>query len=227
MAWEEVLGKAGLVGWEFVIFAILVLLFLIVAGVTAFIILNRLRWNFKVNILENVAGKGYVIAGKDKARLIAFGDGGEEIFLLKHRKKYRVGYGKRIGTRVIAWAIGQDGYWYNITFGDLDSKLQELGVVPVDRDMRFSTSSLRKGIENRYNEKTWMDKYGTIMYFGLFVLTLLIFGGVMWFAFNKQIQIANINSKSMETTKEVMELAKQVLNNIDNVKNGGSGIKPA
>lgn len=218
----------GLVGWQVYLFFALVFFFLTVGGLVTFIILSRMRWPFKVVILENLAGQGYTISKRDKARLISFGDGGEEIFVLKKQKKYKIGYGKRIGKNQIAWAIGQDGYWYNFTFGDLDDKLLELGVMPVDRDMRFATASVRKGIENRYNDRSWMDKYGTILYFGLFIITLIIFGVIMYMAFNKQVEIAKTNAEAIKTSKEVMDVAKQVLSNIDTIKSGGgSGLVTA
>lgn len=217
----------GLIGWEVVLFIGLTLVFLITGGIVSFIILSKLRWPLKVVVFENLSGKGYVVSRRDRARVIGFGDGGEEIFLLKRSKKYRVGYGKRIGNKEIAWAVGEDGYWYNITLGDVDKKLLELGVIPVDRDMRYATASVRKGIENRYNEKSWMDKYGTILYFGLFAITLIIFGIVMWLAFNKQIEISRINAEAMKTTKEVMELLGKVLSGTENIQSGGSGLLPA
>lgn len=219
----------SLPGWELVLFFVLFGVFIIAGAVTVIIILSRLRWQFRVNILQDVDGSGQLkIIGRDKARPIAFGDGGEEIFLLKKNKKYKVSYGKRIGNKTIAWAVGNDGYWYNISLGDLDKRLMEIGVVPVDRDMRYATASVRKGIEQRYNDKTWMDKYGAIMYFGLFFITMLLFAGVMWFAFNQQIKVSQANAASLETAERIMELAGEVLSAIDNIKQGGgSGITPS
>lgn len=157
----------GLSNWEFYLLLGMTFLFLLSGAIVAFVILSKRRWPFKVIVLENISGSGYVPTKNDRARLIKFGDGGEEIFYLKRGKKYRVGYGKRIGKNYIAWAIGEDGYWYNITFGNLDKRLAELGVNPVDRDMRFSNASLRKGIENRYDQKTFFDKYGTAITIGV------------------------------------------------------------
>lgn len=207
-----------------ILFIAFVIFFFIVGAAIVAIVYSRKRWPFKVVILENVSGQGFTVTGRDRARQIAFGDGGEEIFLLKKLKKYRVGYGKRIGNKQIAWAIGQDGYWYNFTFENIDKKLLEMGVSPVDRDMRFANASLRKGIENRYNDKSWMDKYGTVLYFGLFVIVVLAFGGVMWFAFDKQAEIAGASLEAIKASKEVMEAASRTLTAVDNIQGGGSGI---
>lgn len=215
--------EINLPGWELIIFFVLIFLFLLSGIITAFVISQKLRWPYKVNILENVSGSGYVPTRKDRARLVKFGDGGEEIFLLKRMKKYRTAYGKRIGARTIAWAIGTDGYWYNVTFGDLDKKLLEVGVIPVDRDMRLANSSIRKGIDIDYKQKNFMDKYGTIIAFGMLLMCIMAMGGFIWFAM-KQVQEANqANLETTRTSKEVMELARQVLSSLDNIKEG-SGI---
>lgn len=222
------MALAALAGWEWILFIILMFLFLVAGGVTAFVILARLRWPFIVNVLQDVDGSSKLkVVSKDRARMVAFGDGGEEIFLLKKAKRYKVGYGKRIGNKAIAWAIGDDGYWYNVTFQGVDKRLLEVGVLPVDRDMRFATASVRKGLENRYNDRTWMDKYGTVLYFGLFMMTVLIFGGIMWFAFAQMGKITAANAESMNTAKEVMEIARETLLSIDNIRGGGSGLLPA
>jgi len=166
--------------WKIILFVFLFFMFIFIGGIIAFVILSRLRWPFTVNVLQDIDGSGKLkIVSKDKARLISFGDGGEEIFLLKKSKKYRVAYGKRIGNKAIAWAVADDGYWYNITFQDINKKLMEVGVMPIERDMRLATASIRKGIDHRYDDKNWMDKYGAVLYFGLFLITLLVFAVVV------------------------------------------------
>lgn len=214
----------SLLGWEWILFFVLLILFVSSAAVTTFIILGRLRWPFRVVILESPSGNKAQITGRDRARLVVVGDGGEEIWLLKNRKKYKAGVGKRIGNKQIAWHIGDEGYWYNVDFGDFNKSLLEVGLRPLDRNVRLATSSMRKSIDQRYQTKTWMDKYGNIIYFGMFILVLLAFAGVMWFAFDKQLEIAAATQQSVETSKETMEIAKQVLSSIENIKLGGSGL---
>lgn len=208
---------AQLPGWQLVVFIAIILLFLLSAGITAFVILSRMRWPFSYVVLEDVAGKGYSISRRGKARLIGFGDGGEEIFILKHVNKYRVGYGKRIGPKQIGWAIGEDGLWYQFSFGDLNKKLLELGVQPVSVNVRLAMSSVRKGLDKRYEEQSWLEKYGPILYFGMFILVLFIFGGLIWYSTNKQVEIAKINAESINASKETQQAAQQTLGLVDNI----------
>lgn len=214
----------NLAGWEWVLLFTLLFLFIVSSAVTLFIILGRLKWPFRVVIMNEEEGKKPIITGRDRARLVAVGDGGEEIFLLKNRKKYKAGVGKRIGRKQIAWVEGEDGYWYNIDFDSFNKSLLKVGLRPLDRNVRLATSSMRKSIEKDYFSKSFMDKYGTLVQFGMFVLVLLVFAGIMWYSFNKQLEIASANQQSSETSKETMELVQKVLSSIENIKTGGSGI---
>lgn len=234
---------AQLPGWQIVVFIGLVFLFLLIGGITAFVILRKMRWPFTYVVLEDVAGTGYSIARRGRARIIGFGDGGEEVFLLKDINKYRIGHGKRIGPKQIGWAVGEDGLWYQFSFGDLNKKLMELGVLPTSVNVRFGMSSLRKGIDNRYEQKSWLEKFGPILYFGMFVLILLIFGGIVWFVFSKSVQVSQINAASINASLATQEASQKTLGLVDGILArlnlnsatplnstniiGGSGLTPA
>lgn len=217
---------SGMPSVEIIILFVIGFLFLLAGGVVMFIFINRWRWPYKVIIFENVSGAGYQPSGRDRARMVKFGDGGEEIFYLKKRKLFRAAYGKRIGTRYIAWAIGEDGFWYNIVFGNVDKRLMELGVNPVDRDQRLTHSAMRKGIENRYNQKTFFEKWGAAITIGVLIVGILIQGAVIWFNLQQQAKITASNAQAMETVKEVMTITHQIMGNANIVKQGGAGIIP-
>lgn len=210
----------NLPGWELVIVAFLLVLFVISGAITVFIIFARLRWNYKVVIAEAVGDSPPKITRRTRARLIAFGDGGEEIFLLKKPRKLRAGYGKRIGLREILWVIGEDGLWYNTDFGSFNRRLLEIGVKPVDRDVRLANSSIRKGVEKNYGKVSFMEKYGEYVRMGMFLIMVLSFIGFMWFIFNQQKQIS-------ATNLETMKLAKDTIQAIANIRSGGTGLLPA
>ena len=215
----------GLTGWELFFFFIIIGMFLIGSMITVFVILSRMRWPFKYEVLENIAGQGFVRTRKGRCRLIAFGDAGEEVFLLKRTKKIKIGYGKRIGKNQIGWFVSENGYWFNFNYGDGDKKLLELGVIPVDRDMRFSNSSLRKGIENRYNVKDFFQKWGVPITIGLLIFAMVVQIGGQWFLYEKQQEANSVDIETARLNKEVVELIRQTLASIDNIRSG-SGIVP-
>jgi hypothetical protein len=196
-------------GLEWFIIIGLFAVFFIISGVTVFIILYRLRWPFKWEKYENINGQT-VRTAKGRARLISFGDGGEEIFFLKNLRKWRVAYGKRIGKNLVAWFVGEDGYWYNATFGNMDKRLQEIGVNPVDRDMRYAYASVRKGIDNRYDKKNFLEKWGTVIAFGMLFFCIIAMCGFLWVGFNGQKQVQASNT-------EVIKLLPPLLEKMDSV----------
>lgn len=208
---------SALPGWELVLFIGLFLTFLLAGGITSFIILSRLRWPFKWVVTEDTAGKGHGISRRGRCRLIALGDMGEEIFLLKNLNKYKIAGGERIGPKQIGWAVGEDGIWYSWKFGDFNKHLREMGVKPVSRGIRLSMSAARKNLDNRLGDKSWIEKYGPILYFGMFILTLFIFAGLVWYSTNKQVEIANINSQSLETNVQTQEAIQKTLGQLDNI----------
>jgi hypothetical protein len=210
--------------YQIVLFIVFLVFFLLI-GIVLLIWLNyRYKWPYKVTVLENVAGQGFIPSFKDRARLVSFGDGGEEIFFLRKKKKYKIGYGKYIGKRAIAWAIGDDGYWYNVTFGNVNKTLQELGLDPVDRDVRYATASVRKGLDLDYKQKTFFEKWAVPITIGMLIFAMLINGGGMYYVLDKQKETALATATSVETSARVMELAKEVLAQIDVVASG-SGLQ--
>lgn len=210
---------------ELIIIIVVFALFFISGIATTIIIFYRRRWNYSYVVLENVDGSKYTVSRRGKCRLISFGDGGEELFYLRDLKKWRVAYGKRIAKNQIMWVIGQDGYWYNSDFTDFDKTLMQIGVTPIDRDMRYAYASVRKGLENRYNKQTFMEKYGTLIAFGMLFLCIIAMIGFMYFNFSQQKKIIVANNEGAKTSKEVMQIAKDVIQGIADLKNGQSGIK--
>jgi hypothetical protein len=219
----------SLAGWDLVLFWGLFGLFMITGGVICFIWLYRARWNFIWVLIQD--GK---IVKRGRCRLISFGDGGEEIFFLKGINKWKVAYGKRIGTNQIAWGLGKDGYWYNIELGNVDTALLEIGVNPVDRDMRYATASVRKGIENRYTDKSFMEKWGTSITIILIILAISAQGVSSYFTLKKQgeinVQTSTANLEAVKTSERVMGLSADILGKVDNIvarQAEGSGMATA
>lgn len=220
---------ASLPGWELVIFFALVFFFLCIGGTTVGIIISRLRWPIHVSIFEDDPIRGVSnFAGRDKARLVKFGKGGEEIYYLRTRKKYKVGYGYKLAPNRIAFTIGKDGYWYNCYIGGLDKKLRELGIVPPNRDMRLSQAAMQKGIENRYDERTTWEKIAVPLTIGMLILAIVVQAGGTWFSYherNKGLGTELEISKQQTASTQALTDFTVKLNNIQN--GGGSGLRPA
>lgn len=213
---------------EFIVLATIVFFIVIIGGVVLGRFLYKKRWNYQYVLLENVAGQGYIPTKRGRCRLINFSKSGTEIYYIKNLNKHRAAYGKRIGKNQIAWAVGSDGYWYNVTFGDLDIRLRQLGVEPIDRDMRYAESQIIQGIEKRYDDRTFIDKYGSMIAFGLFILAIVIVFVGTFIIINKFGSFSSELSETVNVMKEVAQLNKDTLSSIDNIQaRSGSGIIPS
>jgi|TARA_R100001530_G_scaffold34477_3_gene26942 hypothetical protein len=181
-------------------------------------------FNKRIKVFENIAGAGWQHTGNDKARIVKVGDGGEEIMYLQKRRVYRTAYGRKMGKNTYWFAIGQDGYWYNVVLGDLDAKMGMLDIEPIDRDMRYMHVAIRKNIQERYRKIGFMEKYGQILMSGIFFIILII--GI-WLLISKVEDLITIAGQNIEAGKPVADALSNAVGNLDNLCSGGSGIKSA
>jgi hypothetical protein len=179
-------------------------------------------YNKKIIVFENIAGQGFQPVFKDRARFVKVGDGGEELMLLLKKKVFRTAYGKKMGKNTYWFAIGQDGYWYNIVLGDLDAKMGMLDIEPVDRDLRGFHVSSRRNTQQRYRKVKFMEKYGSVMINGMFLIIMLI--GV-WFLADKMGEIAGLLIDAIDGAIKVQEASGDIISGLDNIVGSQSGIE--
>ncbi len=199
------------------------LIFAAVVLVGVYMLIQWMSYNRKIVVFENISGQGFQPVYKDTAKLVKLGDGGEELLFLKKKKVYRTAYGKKMGKNVYWFVVGQDGYWYNSVLGDLDAKMGMLDIEPIDRDMRYMHVAVRKNITERYRKIGMMEKYGTVILSMIFLLVMI--GGI-WFIADKLAETAAITTQNIKSSEAVVTAAADLLQGIDNVYNGGTGIIP-
>ena len=202
---------------------LLLLVIAIIGGTGIFFFIRAKTYNRKIVDFENVSNQGYQPVFKDRARLVKIGDGGEEVLYLLKRKQYRTAYGKKMGKNIYWFAKGQDGYYYNVLLGDVDSKMGMLDIEPIDRDMRYMHVAIRKNIQDRYRKQSFMEKYGTYIMSGIFLIIMM--AGI-WFQMDKLKDISTESAKSIATAAEVNKATSSIIASLDNIC-GGSGLKPA
>lgn len=203
------------------IFLIFLILFILVFGVVAFFLMHRFKvFNRKIIVFENISGQGYQPVFKDRARLIKLGDGGEELLYLLKKKVYRTAYGRKMGKNTFWFAVGQDGYWYNVVLGDVDAKMGMLDIEPIDRDMRYMHVAIRKNIADRYKKPNVMEKYGPVIIQGIF---LIVIGVLLWILIDKIGDISTASASAIEASRKVLESTKSVIASLDNICTSGSG----
>lgn len=200
-----------------------IFVFILAGAVIIYLIYDRRIFNKKIIVFENISGQGFQPVLKDRARIIKLGAGGEELLFLKKKKVYRTAYGRKMGKQTYWFAVGQDGYWYNVVLGDIDAKMGMLDIEPIDRDMRYMHVAIRKNIQDSYSKPKMFEKYGPIIMSGLFLLIMII--GI-WFLLDKIAEIASSIAGSISAAETVQQATKQILSGLQNICTGGSGIRP-
>ena len=143
---------------------------------------------------------------------------------LKKKKVHRAAYGRKMGKNTYWFAIGQDGYWYNVILGDVDAKMGMLDIEPIDRDMRYMHVAVRKNISDRYRKQSVLEKYGTYIMSAIFLVIMMI--GI-WFLLNKIADISEGSAESIEASTKVVEAAENIISSMDNIcTQGGRSIVP-
>jgi len=216
------ISTAGIGFWIIIILAFVV--FLIAIGILIYMVYMNRLYNKTVIIFESLGGMGYKRTGKDKARTVKVGAGGEEILFLRKRKTYKTAYGRKMDKNEYWFAIGQDGYWYNILLGDLDAKMGMLDIEPIDRDMRYMNVAIRKNIESRYRKIGVMEKYGPIIISGIFLIIMIV---AIWLLISKVGDLIHEAKLVVESIKPLTDALTNIAGNIDNICSGGSGIRSA
>lgn len=222
--------SALLPGWQLIIFFIVAFLFLAIGCMIAFRILYLRTWPIRVMIIHrNVRSQGSHIAGWDRAKLIGFLRTGEEIYYWRKKKKYRIGNEEYVCAtpKMMAWARGRDGYYRNIGFADVDKELRRMGLVPIGMEMRMATGLVDQGLEQRHDARTFLEKWMVPITIGMLILSILANGGMFVWQEKERNKGKASEAQLAQTNKETMQLAKEVLNSIANLRAGGTGLLPA
>ena len=190
------------------IYVAIISFIIVIAFIILAIVLFFMTYNVKVEVYDNIGGgKKMTRIIKTRARKVKVGPGGEELLHLLRPRVFRTAYGKKIDVNTYAFAVGPDGYWYNINMADLDTKLGILDVEPIDRDMRMMTVAVEKIINENYNPNKnmiiGMSIFAVVMVLIMLVGTYLIVGKTGTIAKDFQIAVdkfASVAETQAETT---------------------------
>ena len=211
-------------GWGFwITITAIGLLFIILIGLCVWIYIQRKMYFIQIRNFENISGQGFQLVGRNTARIIKIGDGGEELLLLRKGKTYRTAYGRKMGKNEYWFAKGQDGYWYNTVLGDLDAKMGMLDIEPIDRDMRYMHVAIRKNIQDRYKKEDKIGKYAPIIISFIFLFIMII---AIWLLISK---VGDLIAQATSVVKASEPIANTLTNAISKLDSicSASGVRPA
>lgn len=205
----------GFIGFAFIVILSLILFFT--------------TYNKKIEIYENIAGRGFQKTMVTRARPISSGSGGVVVMKTLRGGEFLSAFGSRMGNNLYWFARGSDGYLYNVVLGDLDTKRAMLDIEPVDRDVRQFHVAMNKLIMSTYGEKRNLEK----IVFGIFLLVLLIIFFVgMYINSGRLADTAKTNEVVATRLSEVSTSIKDEILAYENIRRatgGGeqSGLVPA
>lgn len=186
--------------------------FILVAGLA--IILFTFTWNRKIELYENISGRGYVRTRKVLARRIKLSRDGAEVLRTVNGDIFSA-YGRKIARNTFAFAKGEDGYWYNFVFGDLDAKFGTLDIEPVDKDVRMFHIGIDKIAEKDYGDKKgFIEKYGIHMVMVVLVIGILVGFYIISGQIAEGLRASN-NPQVAEQNKETAEILNNLANKLD------------
>lgn len=215
--------------WVYVFF-IGILGIILVFGVATLLFI--MTYNRKIVLFENVAGLGYQPTFKTRARILKIGKSGVEVLKTLKGGEIISAYSRKMGKNTYWFAKGQDGYWYNILLGDLDSKLRLLDIEPIDRDVRLFHVARNKLTDNQYGEqKNWIEKYAPslILLFTVIILMvgLYVVSGKINEGLSASPQVAEINQETARLLNQMAARLDTIQRGNEAVGQGGSGLVPA
>lgn len=214
--------------WEIITIGAMLFIMAISGVVIALVILRKKNWPWFATVLaDDPKTNQSVIDYRDKAKLIAVSDGGERIFFLRKKKRFAPDYGKRVGKNAVAFGTDTSGDLYNISFEGMNKRLFQMGIVPAEVSVKLATASVREMVKNRYNTKTFLEKWGVPITIGMLIIAIIIQASGSWWSHHEANKGKAQELEIIKAQKETMELARQVLGNIDNIESGGSGLVPA
>jgi len=219
--------------WMWVAFVVVIGLLLVIG---LFVFLFFMTYKKKVILFENISGQGYQPVLKTRARTLKLGVGGEEILKTLKGGHFVSAYGRKMGKNTFWYAKGEDGYWYNIVVGDLDSKRNMLDIDPIDRDVRMFHVALDRLSHATYGKTSFMEKYGVHMMLFLFLICLVL---GMWFFAGKLGEAVEPLAAATTNSVKIQEANDATLSKLDSliramgylpeevIVDGGSGLAPA
>lgn len=210
--------------FEWVILGAIFFITFMITGVWAFIKVRNIRWNYNYVVWETVNGADkQEPTKKGRCRLLIIGDSGEEIFYLQKVKKYKIAYGKRVGKNTIYWSIGDDGLWYNTEVGNFNRNFRSLGLMPVDRDIRYASTSARKLMDKKYNRIGKEERIFMIITFILLLVALGIAGITNYITYSKYSEGKKMDIENTKLQIENGKLLNDALSKMDIIQQGGAG----
>lgn len=219
----------GTIGTVFLWIIIAIIFIVIVLGIVIYFY-SRYLYNQKVMIFGKVGGVP-MFKRQDAGRFMKMGSAGDRLIHFKKGARYLSVPTIQMGKNIWWYWEREDGELINIGLKDLDNEMKKMGAYFVDSDMRMQRLGIQKNLENRFENKSFFEKYGQMIATTIYVVFVTIALVVL---FSKLVDVANSINKMGAEVGEMARVVEQYymkrvggLAPSDIVNEGGAGLIPA
>lgn len=180
--------------------AILIIL-VVVLGVGVWLIWKFFLYRVRVEVFKR-QGNTWEKILTTRGRFAYLGKGGDQFFILRKPRKALPYPEIQAGRNLYWWAIREDGEWINIGVGDIDLQQKKAGARFLATEMRYARAGLQEAWSERYDQRGWLDKYGTILLQAFLVVIILVF---TWLMFQEVVKLGSVASGAAQTATQAAE----------------------
>lgn len=215
-------GSGGGIGTGMVfLFVLLFVVFALITGFVTFFLVRWYQYKLKIVIFQRINGQ-FQETARRKAKIIPLGRAGDQAIMLNKPKKILPMPEIQSGKNTYNYFISDDGEWINFSFKDFDKDRRDVGAKFLDKEMRYARTSLESLGDERYSEKiNWTQ---VVQIIGL-VIFVLVVGVSFYLIADGMADVSKTNAQAIETSQDVLKEVNRILGTIDNIQEGGSGIK--
>ncbi len=202
----------------FLTWVVVFIIFCVIVGIGAFLIIRRLKFNKKVVIFEKVNGVFQPVS-KDRAMFIKHGKAGDTVFYFRKMKRYQPNPTYQTGKNTYWFWLREDNELINFSPGDFDEQSRELGAKFLDKEMRYARTSLQETFKERYVKPSFMAQYGTFIFN---IVAYAIIGVFLYLIVGELIKAIGSVEHLVESASAVVDSSKELLTAMDNINSGSS-----
>ncbi|MFB6246884.1 MAG: hypothetical protein ABEI74_04825 [Candidatus Pacearchaeota archaeon] len=201
-----------------IIIGLVVLIFVgILAAFGTYMYIQRKKYKYKVVIFERVNGV-FQPTKRDKGKIEKISNAGDNVFILRKHKKTLPVPSIQTGQNTYWYYVSDDGEWINIGPADFDQQRRELGAQFLDKEMRFARSELHQMADRKYDQQSFLQKYGGLLASGAM---LLLVGIAIYLIMDKVIEAMNQIPKMLEQATNVQEQTQKLVSRLEALKGSG------
>jgi len=226
-------GSMSSMGSTLLVVAIAVVILALVGGLIYWRTVKKAYW-ISIQVSRLIGGKPQLVAIYS-AREVPFGMAGDKLWRVASSGMWKIKTIKWLpcgklqsAPRMWKYWIREDGEWINYQDDNIDEISKKMGVRFVQEDMRLQRLATERLLEQRLMNKTFWEKYGTIIMTIIVFLVVAVCMVIQFYQFSKLLdKFAQVEQLQFETAKILYKtFGENYINSAINGTGGTQGLIP-